>query len=111
MTRQQTDAINFFRANQHQYATPPGAVACAAHLARAEAQARTRGWGFIWDRDPDNHDEYVVLLTDSNDKVLDGMGGIDPAYQGNAADRRVVEAELAAGYLYATGERPAFPRN
>lgn len=72
-------------------------------LARAEQQARRRGWTVEWDYDPEPYDPgdntdyvpnevYWARLVDQDGETLASLGGIDdptPEY------RRVVEAELA----------------
>jgi hypothetical protein len=98
------------------YATPPGRVACALSLARAEARAEAEGIHVQWEDDdfPWDADEprprYVLAayvrdaLTGRVIASLAGIGlnSLDDTY------RRVVEAELASEALdYLDDERDA----
>lgn len=112
------EAFHFFLENAG-YATPPGRVACAANLARAEKWARDHGIEFQWDSDdimledvlPETHKcqkgflnsqscDHEVLFV-AVDTVTNGqlysLGGIlDPT----SIDRRLYEAELALEVMY-----------
>ena len=106
-------AFRFFL-NNAGYVTPPGRVACAAALAKAERKAHDLGIQFVWvaDHDADLGDhEYwcdaakhrqpcshnaegcMVMINGSDVASLWGIIDADSNY------RRVVEAELAAEVL------------
>lgn len=96
-----------------------GRARCARQLAKAERDARARGFTFNWDLDPEgctgcdcgssdcacstaeDHETLWCWVEDENGKTLASLGsicGVDHDY------RRVVEAELA---LEALAERAA----
>lgn len=102
-------AFRFFL-NNAGYATPPGRVACAAALAKAEKKARELNFQFLWEPDYDadlgdhaywcamakhgkdcsHNAEGVSLMV--NGETLQSLWGIIDA---DESYRRVVEAELA----------------
>lgn len=79
----------------------------AIALARAEAEAATRGWSVEWEGDPEPYqmgdaegeapsEVYGAVLRDEHGTVIASLWGIgDPT----RAYRRVVEAELASEAL------------
>jgi hypothetical protein len=100
-------SIKFF-AEHAAYATPPGRMACARDLAKAEAEAEDRDWTIDWQNDPEGlswvskEDEQeriekgvevlMCTLRDRDGNVLASLGGIDGP---SREYKRVVEAELA----------------
>src|SRR5436190_1084633 len=108
-----TEAFHFFIENAG-YSTPPGRVACAANLARAEKWARDHDIEFQWEYDdilledvlPEDHkcvkgflnsqscdhEVFFVFVDTTTNGRLYSIGGIlDPTN----TDRRLYEAELA----------------
>ena len=117
------NAWRFFL-NNAGYATPPGRVACAASLARAEAEARERGWYVFWEGESDipyedalgdhaywcdreakgeRHQHTVEMATlvgpDSMSSLSNVLASLGAIIDADAAYRRVVAAELAAEAL------------
>lgn len=58
MTPTMRAAIEFFAENAG-YCTPPGRMACARDLARAESEGSRRGWVVEWSPDPDCDRDWV----------------------------------------------------
>lgn len=108
-------AFEFFRENAG-YCTPPGKLACALELARAEAWAREEGIDFDWetDQEPVDYQDAKGNWKQEEGEIcsayrpcgecgerrvvasLGGIAGATPEY------RRVVEAELAMEAMGAT---------
>lgn len=99
-------AWRFFHASAP-YCTPPGIARCALDLARAEAEAKRRGYVFAWNHDSEcvdvmecsaqTHEWCAVYATDEFGNVQ----GRPLASVGSVCDaddnfRRVIQAELAA---------------
>lgn len=102
-------AFRFFL-NNAGYSNPPGRVACAAALAKAEKKARDLNLSFYWEADNDadlgDHEYWCAMAKHGkncshsaegvslmvNGSVLESLWGIIDA---TADYRRVVEAELA----------------
>lgn len=90
-----------------------GRARCAQELADAEAAAREGGLSFAWDVDTDadsrdfkpkteRYDLWACTAYDENGNVCGSLGGVDFGADGSPyADsyRRVVEAELALGFM------------
>lgn len=92
-------------------ATPPGRAACALELARAELEAKRRGWYCACETDADGwamfgEGEYymAVLYTprvswNCEDGILAVLGGIDVEHERCPDYWRVISAELAVEAL------------
>lgn len=113
MDKAMKEAIKFF-AEHAGYATPPGRMACAKALAKAEAQAELMNLRVEWESDYDADDSWMDakqrkdfedgklipmvcrMFNADKSQVLAALGGIF-LYENEDAGtyQRVVEAELA----------------
>lgn len=95
-----TDAEKFFK----KHAMEAGS---ARKLARAESEARQRGWTYLWEEDadfdpsdwegPPPDEVFCVVLRDAAGRVLASLSGVaDPSRENYG---RAVEAELALEVL------------
>ena len=109
-TAPSTKAVDFFRKHAG-YSMRPGESKAKAQtrggqaLARAEAEAKARGWTVDWEDDPEEwqgdverpFEVLTAVLRDASGQVLASLGG--NGMTGNRKDdadaRRVIEAELA----------------
>lgn len=100
-------AWNFFR-DHAGYATPPGRAQCALDLARAEREAKKRGWLVCCQSDEDGWatfgalDAYWVAVLvapaehwNEKDEILAAVGGVDVSDDEAPDYWRVLGAELA----------------
>jgi hypothetical protein len=100
--RNLVNRYRFFREHGG-YCTPPGPVACALELARAERAADALGWRVEWRDDdlpwdgdgPAPRYLYAAILCDDTGAVLESLGAIGVNDPGDPY-LRVVEAELAS---------------
>lgn len=104
-----TKAVQFFAANAG-YATPPGRMVCAKHLAEAEALADSLGLEVKWEYDTDADLSWCTkkdledikrgaievlqaYIRDDAGNCLANLGGVS-IHIDDKNYRRVVEAEL-----------------
>lgn len=109
IVRELQDAIQFFQTHAG-WCSPPGKMACAFALAKAEADAELLGMRFEWFEDEEGclgctcgdkrckcstgeaHEVLCCVARDAQGRIVASLGGIcEPSHE----YKRVVEAELA----------------